>query len=94
MEFLPLPQQVVHGEGHFAVRFYSKIVLINTEPSALLYAQMLQKDFEKYAGLRLSILRGQPYGSDIGLMIDPEMRKDMYRLSITPEKIAMSISED
>jgi len=94
MEFLPLPQQVVHGEGHFAVRFYSKIVLINTEPSALLYAQMLQKDFEKYAGLRLSILRGQPYGSDIGLMIDPEMRKDMYRLSITPEKIALTAGSE
>ena len=94
MEFLPLPQKVAHGEGHFAVRFYSKIVLNNTQPSALLYAQMLKKDFEKYAGLQLTVLRGQPYGYDIQLNIDTEMRADVYRLSIMPESAKLTAGSD
>ena len=46
MEFLPLPQKITHLEGSYSLRYYNDIVLINTELSAFLYAQMLQKDLK------------------------------------------------
>ena len=73
MEFLPLPQKITHMDGFYSLRYYSDIVLVNTKPSAFLYAQMLQKDLETYAGLRLKITRGEPMCKDIVLCVDDEM---------------------
>ena len=56
MDFLPVPQKVTYGEGVFPLRFYTRITLVNTTPSALLYAQMLQSDLRRYAGLEIGIL--------------------------------------
>ncbi len=94
MEFLPLPQKIAHMEGTYSLRYYCDIVLINTQPSAFLYAQMLQKDFETYAGLHLNITRGKPFCHDVELLIDAEMEADHYRLSITPEKARLSAGSD
>ncbi len=94
MEFLPLPQKITHLEGTYPLRYYTDIVLVDTEPSAFLYAQMLQKDFETYAGLRLLITRGRAFAHDIALKIDPELPYDHYLLSITPETASVTAGSD
>ena len=58
MDFLPMPHSVRKGEGLFPLRYDTRIVLENTEPSAFLYAQMLQADVQRFTGLKPAILRG------------------------------------
>ena len=48
MDFLPMPHSVRKGEGFFVLRYDTRIVLENTEPSAFLYAQMLQEDIRRF----------------------------------------------
>lgn len=38
MDFLPMPHHVTHGEGSFALGWRTPINLVDTQPSALLYA--------------------------------------------------------
>lgn len=94
MNFLPVPQKVSYGEGVFPIRFYTRIVLTNTAPSALLYAQMLRSDLRKYAGLDIAILRGKPMASDVALGIDPALAENAYRISIRPESAQVSAGSD
>jgi len=94
VEFLPQPQRITHGEGRYSVRYYTNIVLVDTQPSAFLYAQMLKKDFEKYAGLQLNILRGHPRRTDIALRMDKSLREDFYCLTISPEKAEIAAGSD
>ena len=94
VEFLPVPHKIAHQDGYYTIRYYSNIVLVNTEPSAFLSAQMLKKDLETYAGLTLNICRGKAFGHDIRLIIDNAMPSDHYRLSITPEKACLSAGSD
>ena len=58
MDFLPMPHHVTHGEGSFALGWRTPINLVDTQPSALLYAQMLRQAVEEFTGLRLRLLRG------------------------------------
>ena len=94
MEFLPLPKRIIRGEGRYCVRYYTNIVLVDTQPSAFLYAQMLKKDFERYAGLQLNILRGYPRGTDIALCMDSSLRADFYRLTISPQEVQLAAGSD
>ena len=57
MDFLPMPHHVTHGEGSFALGWRTPINLVDTQPSALLYAQMLRQAVEEFTGLRLRLLR-------------------------------------
>lgn len=94
MEFLPMPKRITREEGRYSVRYYTSIVLVDTQPSAFLYAQMLKKDFEKYTGLQLTILRGHPRRMDIALRMDSSLRADFYRLSIHAEKVEIAAGSD
>lgn len=94
MDFLPVPQKVTHGEGVFPLRFYTCITLTSTQPSALLYAQMLQSDLRRYAGLEVAILCGKPHASDIVLSVDESLAANAYRISITPEHALVSAGGD
>lgn len=94
MDFLPVPQKVVYGEGAFRLSFRTRIVLKDAEPSALLYAQMLQTDARKYAGLDLAILRGTPAPQDIVLTMDPALASDSYRISIAADHAVVTAGSD
>lgn len=48
MDFLPMPHHVTHGEGSFALGWRTPINLVDTQPSALLYAQMLRQAVEEF----------------------------------------------
>lgn len=65
MDFLPMPHSVRKGEGFFVLRYDTRIVLENTEPSAFLYAQMLQADVQRFTGLKPAILRGTAQPGDV-----------------------------
>jgi N-acetyl-beta-hexosaminidase len=69
-------------------------VLVNTKPSAFLYAQMLQKDLETYAGLHLKITRGEPRCKDIVLRVDDEMIPNHYHLSIGENAVLTAGSDE
>lgn len=86
MDFLPMPHSVRKGEGIFPLRYDARIVLENTEPSAFLYAQMLQEDIQRFTGLKPAILRGAAQSGDVVLRADAALEETSYRLSITPEK--------
>ena len=70
MDFLPMPHSVRKGEGFFVLRYDTRIVLENTEPSAFLYAQMLQADVQRFTGLKPAILRGTAQPGDVILRAD------------------------
>lgn len=83
MDFLPMPQSVRYGQGVFALRYDARIVLEGTQPSALLYAQMLRDDIRRFTGLEPAILRGGARPGDIRLTLEAgALAPDVYRLSV------------
>lgn len=94
MDFLPMPHSVRKGEGLFPLRYDTRIVLENTEPSAFLYAQMLQEDIHRFTGLKPAILRGTAQPGDVILRADASLEETSYRLSITPEKVLVRGGSD
>lgn len=89
-----MPHHVVYGEGIFHLTWRTAICLEDTEPSALLYAQMLQRAVREYAGVETSILRGRGRGGDILLRPDPALAEDAYRLTVTPENVIVAGGSD
>ena len=94
MDFLPMPHSVRPGDGVFRMAFDTRIVLFQTEPSALLYAQMLRDAVLEFAGLRLSILRGQPREGDITLTVDAALDASAYTVSVRPGSLAVRGGSD
>ena len=94
MDFLPMPHVVRSGEGTFRLRWNTRIVLCGTEPSALLYAQMLRDAILEFAGLRLSILRGEARQGDALLTVDSSLPADAYALSVRPDGLAVRGGSD
>ncbi len=94
MEFLPMPHHIERGEGAFTLAWDTVIVLKDTEPSALLYAQLLRDAIAEFAGLRLRILRGQPRKGDIVLCPDATLKADTYRLTVAPDELVIAGSSD
>lgn len=82
MDFLPMPHSVRYGQGVFALRYNARIVLEGTQPSALLYAQMLRDDIRRFTGLEPAILRGEARPGDIRLTVDGALAPSVYRLSV------------
>ena len=89
MDFLPMPHHVTHGEGSFALGWRTPINLVDTQPSALLYAQMLRQAVEEFTGLRLRLLRGCAHSGEITLTQDSSLPGDTYRLSVTSEGVTV-----
>ena len=89
MDFLPMPHHVTHGEGSFALGWRTPINLVDTQPSALLYAQMLRQAVEEFTGLRLRLLRGCAHSGEITLTQDSGLPGDAYRLSVAPEGVTV-----
>ena len=52
MEFIPNPHKIEHPAGVHMLDNQSRITLWQTEPAALLYAQMLQGCLREYGGYR------------------------------------------
>ena len=55
MEFIPNPHKIEHPAGTHRLDNQSRITLWQTEPSALLYAQMLQGCLQEYVIIGLSL---------------------------------------
>ena len=94
MDFLPMPHSVQVGEGMFRIAWNTKIVLTDTQPSALLYAQMLRDAVAEFAGLRLSVLRGGARPGDIVLREDRALTEDTYALSVKPGSVLIRGGSD
>lgn len=94
MDFLPMPHSVRKGEGFFVLRYDTRIVLENTEPSAFLYAQMLQADVQRFTGLKPAILRGTAQPGDVILRADAALEETSYRLSVTTESVLIRGGSD
>ena len=73
---LPMPQQVTEREGSMHLTWHTRIVLQDTEPSACLYAQMLQDEIRSAAGLDLRIVRGRSCEGDLILSVDESFPAD------------------
>ena len=56
MEFIPNPHKIEHPAGVHMLDNQSRITLWQTEPAALLYAQMLQGCLREYAGLTKEVV--------------------------------------
>ncbi|MCO7110715.1 beta-N-acetylhexosaminidase [Gemmiger formicilis] len=72
----------------------SRITLWQTEPAALLYAQMLQGCLREYAGLEVPFTRGKPRAGDAVLTVDTALPQNRYTLSIMPECITLKAGSD
>lgn len=94
MLFLPMPHAVRMGEGVFALRHDTRITLADTEPSALLYAQMLRDDIRAFAGLDLPLSRGVPQKGEVVLRMDGALAADVYTLTVTPEGVTVRGGSD
>ena len=95
MLFLPLPHVVREQEGAFRFRWNTPVVLSErTAPGALLWAGMLQEEAARSAGLRLRILRGAGLPGCVCLDEDPSLQADHYRVTVSPEGIAVAGGSD
>ena len=82
MEFIPNPHKIEHPAGVHMLDNQSRITLWQTEPAALLYAQMLQGCLREYAGLEVPFTRGKPRAGDAVLTVDTALPQNRYTLSI------------
>lgn len=87
MDFLPKPRRVAYPQGQFSLDHRTSITLLNTRPSALLYAQMLQETILEETGLEVAILRGQPRAGEIVLREDGSLSLEQYALSVTAQGV-------
>ena len=94
MEFIPNPHKVKHPAGTHMLDNQSRITLWQTEPAALLYAQMLQGCLREYAGLEVPFTRGKPRAGDAVLTVDTALPQNRYTLSIMPECITLKAGSD
>jgi len=94
MLFLPMPHSLQCKPGSLRLTWRSAIVMTNTHPSALLYAQLLRDALREFSGLEAAIRRGKPQAGDIVLMEDAALPADTYRLSITEEQAIVCGSSD
>ncbi len=79
MEFIPNPHKIEHPAGVHMLDNQSRITLWQTEPAALLYAQMLQGCLREYAGLEVPFTRGKPGQVTPYLRWIPPCRKTVTR---------------
>ena len=94
MEFIPNPHKIEHPAGTHMLDNQSRITLWQTEPAALLYAQMLQSCLREYAGLEVPFTRGKPRAGDAVLTVDTALPQNRYTLSIAPECITLKAGSD
>ena len=94
MNFLPMPQKVVHENGLFILSYRSVIVLTDTKPSALLYAGLLRDTITEETGLTLSILRGVSRPGDISLSEDATLPTDRYQMLVSEHGIYLRGGSD
>ena len=94
MEFIPNPHKIEHPAGVHMLDNQSRITLWQTEPAALLYAQMLQGCLREYAGLEVPFTRGKPRAGDAVLTVDTALPQNRYTLSIMPECITLKAGSD
>ena len=94
MKFLPNPQKMEHPAGVYILDNRNQITLWKTEPTALLYAQMLQGCLREYAGLEVPFTRGKPKDGDTVLTVDTTLPQNHYTLSIMPESITLRAGSD
>ena len=94
MPFIPQPKQVVEAAGHFAVRLTTPIILSGTAPSALLYAELLRKDFTDFCGLPLDLARGEPAAQAIVLTVSTALPEDAYTLFVEREGVTVTGGSD
>lgn len=94
MDFLPMPHHIAYGEGVFRIGIDTKIVLEGTEPSALLYAKLLQEAAADFTGLQLEILKGAVRPGDIVLTVNNSLPESSYTLSVKPEGVTVTGAGD
>lgn len=94
MDFLPMPHHIEAREGVFRLGWRTRITLENTEPSALLYAQLLRDAVRAFTGLELQILRGEARPGEIVLRPDAALPQDAYRLEVLKDGVAIAGGSD
>ncbi len=94
MEYLPMPHEIHTDEGCFHLTWRTPIVLVNTEPSALLYAKMLRETIREYTGLDLKILRGEMQDSAICLKVDESLGEEKDKVVISPRGAVLEGGSD
>ena len=94
MKLLPAPQVLTPGRGQFCLGVGTELILTDTEPRALLYAQMLQQTIEAETGLALPIRRGAARAGEIALRIDSALPADHYTLAVAPEGVTLRAGGD
>lgn len=82
MNFLPMPHHVVYDTGCFCLTYQTAIILKDTKPSAMLYANMLKETIKLETGLTLPISRGQAREGSIVLAADDALAADTYHLNV------------
>lgn len=94
MQFLPMPRKLTLNEGTFRLSHRTRIVLCDTKPSALLYAEMLRDTIREETGLCLSILRGTPREGEIALREVCGREESSYGLNVRPEGVSLCAGSD
>ena len=94
MDFLPMPHHLEPREGAFHLGWRTRITLQATEPSALLYAQLLRDAVRTFTGLELAILRGTPRAGEIVLRPCDALPADTYRLTVAPDGVTIDGGSD
>ncbi len=94
MEFLPMPHHFTQEKGVFSLKWNTVITLENTQPSALLYAQLLRDEIRRATGLEASVIRGKSRPGDVVITPDSTLPASTHRVQVTAEGITISGGSD
>lgn len=95
MYLIPEPQQVRFEEGIYTITFDKKIVLDSAcSPNVFAYGELLQKELRARSGYGLALTKGASKKGAVHLAIDPALKEEEYRLTISEEGVKIKGSGD
>ena len=95
MHLLPMPRTLTPQEGSFSLTPKTRLIAADaTGELARTGLDQLCEDIGRYAGYRVSTLRGDALPGDIGLSLDASLPAQGYRIVIAPDRVAVSGGSD
>ncbi|MCM1135770.1 MAG: family 20 glycosylhydrolase [Clostridium sp.] len=91
MYLIPRPKTCKHREGHFYLSYKSRIVLSpQIRENGMVYASILKKCMENWAGFSPAVTAGAPEEGDIFLCLEDGLSPEEYELNVEENKITLS----
>ena len=94
MYLIPKPKERKEKEGSFVLSFRTRIVLKEKTENGFLYAGMLKRCMEEWAGFSPDIVQGMETEGDICLKLCPKLKAEEYHIEIQEKSLLAEAGEE